>query len=98
MRKNGSIGSARRQREGVVIGSKRVSPPSDEFFPYEKIKPVPCVQLGVLNRPTQFSAFFRDYRADAWIAHALVVRCEQMIPVRVPDFCGFGPFTMDASD
>jgi hypothetical protein len=33
-----------------------------------------------------------------WIASQLVVRCEQTIPVKVPDFCGFAPFTTDASD
>jgi hypothetical protein len=28
----------------------------------------------------------------------LVVRCEQMIPINAPDFCGLVPFTTDASD
>jgi hypothetical protein len=28
----------------------------------------------------------------------LVVRCEQMIPVEVTDFCGSGPLSTDASD
>ena len=28
----------------------------------------------------------------------LVVRFQQMIPVKIPDFFGFGPLTADASD
>jgi hypothetical protein len=39
----------------------------------------------------------KELQAEVKFDKPLVVRCQQMIPVEVPDFCDFSPLTTDAS-
>src|SRR5436309_11316527 len=59
-------------------------------------RPILSGRRPTLAWPT--SHWAAPLRLPAPSAAALVVRFQQMIPVKIPDFFGFGPLTADASD
>jgi CheY-like chemotaxis protein len=53
--------------------------------------------LEKLSTHAHIEILITDVNMPEMDGYQLVVRCQQMIPVEVPDFCDFSPLMTDAS-